>query len=173
LAAIVLGIDAWTLSLRANISGVAVPLPQDPFAGLIIFTAIVTLLVISYDLIAPQKAPGFYHVYAELIAEFFLVVFWLASFALAATYAQELSTVFRYFLSGSDLIGSGIQNSINGSIAIAVLGAVVFLLALANLVFLTAYIVQRWRARRSAQKTNGLANISVAPRSHEPPGFLA
>jgi hypothetical protein len=38
MAAIVLGIDAWTLSLRANISGVTVPLPQDPFAGLIIFT---------------------------------------------------------------------------------------------------------------------------------------
>ena len=84
---------------------------------------IVTLLVISYDLIAPQKAPGFYHVYAELIAEFFLVVFWLASFGLAATYAQEISTVLGLLPSGSDTIGSGIQNSINGSIAIAVLGA--------------------------------------------------
>jgi hypothetical protein len=81
--------------------------------------------VISYDLIAPQKAPGLYHVYAELIAEFFLVVFWLASFALAATYAQELSAVFEYIPDVKDYIGSGIQNSMNGSIGIAVLGAVV------------------------------------------------
>lgn len=40
-----------------------------------------TLIVIPYTFIAPRKLPSFYHVYAEIILEFFLCFFWLVSFA--------------------------------------------------------------------------------------------
>jgi hypothetical protein len=40
-----------------------------------------TLIIIPYTFIAPRKLPSFYHVYAEIILEFFLCFFWLVSFA--------------------------------------------------------------------------------------------
>jgi hypothetical protein len=40
-----------------------------------------TIIVIPYTFIAPRKLPSFYHVYAEIILEFFLCFFWLVSFA--------------------------------------------------------------------------------------------
>jgi hypothetical protein len=43
--------------------------------------ALLTVIVIPYTFIAPRKLPSFYHVYAEIILEFFLCFFWLVSFA--------------------------------------------------------------------------------------------
>jgi hypothetical protein len=198
LATVILSIDAWDMSLKSSITtdfgntttSISVPAPQDPFAGLIIFTVLVTFIVIVYDLIAPRKAPKFYHVYGELVAEFLLLIFWLAAFALAATYVQDLSLVTSELSSllgpdYYDLFLSAIHKSESCSIAIAVLGAVLFVLTLANLIFLVAYVIQKRRARKAgeahASGTVGFAATdnpvlekkSATGKSEEvPPGFL-
>src|SRR4051794_26912122 len=46
------------------------------------------MIVVPYTLIGPRKLPGFYHVYAEVILEFFLFLFWLSSFASMANYVS-------------------------------------------------------------------------------------
>jgi hypothetical protein len=51
------------------------------------------LIVIPYTIIGPRKLPSFYHVYAEVVLEFFLFIFWLASFASMADYVSTVSFV--------------------------------------------------------------------------------
>ena len=40
-----------------------------------------SVLIFAYVLIAPKRAPQFYHVYGGLELEVLLVIFWLAAFA--------------------------------------------------------------------------------------------
>ena len=51
------------------------------------------MIVIPYTIIGPRKLPSFYHVYAEVVLEFFLFIFWFASFASMAEYVSTVSLV--------------------------------------------------------------------------------
>jgi hypothetical protein len=46
-------------------------------------------LIFTYVLVAPKRAPQFYHVYGELALEAILVIFWLTAFAGMANYMSK------------------------------------------------------------------------------------
>jgi hypothetical protein len=96
-----------------------------------------TLIVIYYDLVAPQKALLFYHVYGEIVLELFLSIFWITSFAGMASYVQQMALLVGFMTSyasnqspddsqGQNIVeeAANSQRSYNLCIAIAVLGAV-------------------------------------------------
>jgi len=140
-----------------------------PFTGIVMFTAVLTLFIIVYDLVAPRKAMLFYHIYGEIVLELFLIVFWMVSFAGMASYVEEISGIVRaitdFLASGRNLytysqeqsfrdMAKNSQASEDCCTAIAILGAVIFILALSNFMTLIAYVVQaadkRQRGRDAA-----------------------
>lgn len=75
-----------------------------------------TIIVVPYTFIAPRKLPSFYHVYGEVVLEFFLFFFWLISFASMADWVETLA-----YLSSLDAF----NNAANSLKAVTVFGALV------------------------------------------------
>jgi len=145
------------------VSAYASSLLQNPFISLNIFTAILTLIVIPYTFIAPRKLPSFYHVYAEILLEFFLCFFWLVSFASLGSsvslsgnnVASELG-IPNY--NGDNAQLNSLINNTNEALAcskaVAVFGALMFFLTLANFIFTAVYALRMRRAARQSGINN-------------------
>jgi hypothetical protein len=59
-----------------------------------------TLIAVPYTFIGPRKLQGFYHVYAEVVLEFFLFIFWLGSFASTAEYVSTFDWASHFNAQG-------------------------------------------------------------------------
>jgi len=151
------------------LSAYASSLSQNPFISLNIFTALLTVIIVPYTFIAPRKLPSFYHVYAEIVLEFFLCFFWLVSFASlgsdvsTAEAALALSSTVDSALGIPNYNGSNAQlNALLNNLyealkcfkAVAVFGALMFFLSLANFIFLGVYAVRMRRAARQSRINN-------------------
>jgi hypothetical protein len=74
-----------------------------------------TMIAVPYTIIGPRKLPSFYHIYAEVVLEFFVFLFWLSSFASMAVYVNSTNSIT---LLGSNISGDpGINNSINAALS--------------------------------------------------------
>jgi hypothetical protein len=164
------------------------------FNGLNMFSAILTIIIVPYTSIAPRRLPNFYHVYVEVVLEFFLFFFWFVSFASMADYVGSYNWALNlesYGVDPSDRaeIQADLDNimpNINKAMsclkAVTVFGALVFFLSLANFIFLVAYVVRTRRARRSSTNDTNETNVSelemgekssAPPPSQMPPSFSA
>jgi len=149
-------------------------LSDSPFTSLVMFSGLFTLCALPYDLIVPSRAPTFYHVYCEIILEFFILVFWVASFAGIAGYVSELGSISgsiedtannegRPESSLLNLAGE-LQTARNCYIAIACLGALLFAITLANLLFMMAFVVQKVEgAYHKRERATGENVINSSP----------
>ena len=101
-ALVVLGLDAYGLSVLS-------------FSGdeLMMFTAIATIIVVIYNLVATLAVPTVYNYWAALSLDIFLTIFWLVSFALLASQVAPLmgdqtyctySYCYSYSLEGESLV---------------------------------------------------------------------
>ncbi|KAI9750600.1 MAG: hypothetical protein M4579_006396 [Chaenotheca gracillima] len=61
--------------------------------GLNLFTALATLIITSYLVFTPMFFPALYNLWAQLALEIFLVIFWIISFGILASYS---ATFFFY-----------------------------------------------------------------------------
>jgi hypothetical protein len=68
--------------------------------------------VVPYTVIGPHKLPSFYHVYAEVILEFFLFLFWFSSFASMANYVGTVDWVQRVESSHTGGVDNSVVNGI-------------------------------------------------------------
>lgn len=90
-----------------------------------------TIIVIPYTFIAPRKLSSFYHVYAEIILEFFLCFFWLVSFASlgtdVSTVELAITAITNDPYTGNNAQLNSLFNNLNGALkcfkAVAVFGA--------------------------------------------------
>ncbi|KAH0559982.1 hypothetical protein GP486_003498 [Trichoglossum hirsutum] len=130
-------------------------------SGLNIFTAILTLIAIPYTFIGPRKLQGFYHVYAEVVLEFFLFIFWLGSFASTAEYVSTFDWATKGIADvDPSLVDpfSGLQRAFNCFKAVTAFGALLFFLSFANFIFLVVYVIQK----RRAERRSGINNTNQA-----------
>ncbi|CAK7568076.1 MAG: hypothetical protein SEPTF4163_006057 [Sporothrix epigloea] len=120
LTVVVLGLDAYGLSIL-SFSG----------DGLMIFTVIVALITIIYNLVATLAVPQIFNYWAVLGLDAFLTVFWLISFSLLASQVApfmgnhtycDYGYCFDYGLSGQSLVYAQCLAAASG------LGALNFLL---------------------------------------------
>ncbi|KAI9854446.1 MAG: hypothetical protein M1813_001240 [Trichoglossum hirsutum] len=141
-----------------------------PFTGVVMFTAVLTLFVIIYDLTFPAHATIFYHVYGEIALELFLVILWVASFAGIGSYVSQTRILTHLLV--SDSMDKGVaKNTKRSEIecgVIAISGAIVFAFALANSMTLIAFVVQNEheRARTAADRAAATA-ASPSPENME------
>jgi len=150
-------------------------LSDSPFTGLVMFSGLFTLCTLPYNLIVPSTAPIFYHVYCEIILEFFILVFWVASFAGIASYVSELGSISGSIEDtangqpGSDLLylAGDLQTAQNCYIAIACLGALLFAITLANLLFMMAFVVQKVEGAYHRATGENVINSSPMGLAHE------
>jgi len=175
---VILALCAYGISQYKAFDFIVVP----SFVGLNMFTAITTLIVIPYTIIGPRKLPSFYHVYAEVVLEFFLFIFWLASFASMGEYVSTVSFVQYETPSTNPGITAavdanplqGIFSSVKSFKAVTAFGALLFFLSLANFVFLVVHVVRMRRARQCGATNNDAekAEDNIQPTtSGPPPGF--
>lgn len=85
-----------TLGFAAFLTWV-VPLPG---FGLAIFTAIVSLIIVVYILIASKSCPSVYNYWAILALEIFAVIFWLCTMGVLASYAGALTVGYSGYAYG-------------------------------------------------------------------------
>jgi len=131
--------------------------------------ALLTIIVIPYTFIAPRKLPSFYHVYAEIILEFFLCFFWLVSFASLgadvstaenglSVAADEDSVLGIPSYTGDNAQLNSLLDNLYKSLqcykAVAVFGALMFFLTLANFIFTVVYALRMRRAARQSRIHN-------------------
>lgn len=67
------------------------------------------MIVVAYDIIAPNWASNFYHVYTETILEALLAIFWLVVLAGVAAYVSGLGSLSSF------TVYAGIDDSTNGT----------------------------------------------------------
>jgi hypothetical protein len=77
-----------------------------------------TIIIVPYNFIAPRKLPAFYHVYGEVVLEFFLFFFWLISFAAMAEWVETLPFIDSY-------LPGNFNKATNSLKAVIVFGALV------------------------------------------------
>ncbi|KAI9768120.1 MAG: hypothetical protein M1839_004201 [Geoglossum umbratile] len=178
LAFIIMGFDAavideWNrnqLGLNALDSDAAIHtwVGGTPFTGIVMFTTVLTLSVIFYDLVAPTEATIFYHIYGEIVLESLLVIFWLISFAGMGSYITEIQLLTSFLNNnGPDDLWRNTRNSRNNCIVITVLSVVVFGFTLANMMGLIAFVVQTANRRPAAQTEAHNASIRAITQPQE------
>ncbi len=79
--------------------------------------------MIFYDSAAPDAAVIFYNVYGEIVLEFFLIVFWVASFGGMSSYVSQ--TVALIDKISDSTLETNSKGSRDCGIAIIILGAFV------------------------------------------------
>lgn len=60
--------------------------------------------MVTYDIIAPNWASNFYHVYTETVLEALLAIFWLVAFASIGSYVAGLGSLSSYLSGALSLI---------------------------------------------------------------------
>jgi hypothetical protein len=74
-----------------------------------------TMIAVLYTVIGPRKLSSFYHIYAEVLLEFFVFLFWLSSFASMAFYVS--ATNWIPFLDSNVSNDPSINSSVNAALA--------------------------------------------------------
>jgi len=166
LSLFVFALGAYAISEFKIGSAIGVP----SFVGLNMFTALVTIIIVPYTFIAPSRLPSFYHVYGEVALELFLLFFWLVSFATMANYIGTFdwnqAAITQAIADLPPDIQTAVQaaqppwlhnihKGVNALDAVTVFGSVLFILSLANFIFLVAHVIKMRRARQAT--SNNLA----------------
>lgn len=151
-----------------------------PFTGVVIAASLLTLAAIIYDQAFQRVADIFWDLYGVLVLELMVAIFWVASFAGMASYVGEMSfpvsivsAFAAEFSAGGDSTNGVAGNTVdllNHCVAIAVLGALIFGLALSNILIIIAYVVRDARVDRRKSRESG----TVVRENHDilPPGIF-
>lgn len=124
---------------------------------------------------ASKCALIFYYLYAEIALELFLMALWITSFAGIASYIQQMSLIVGFIKSYADgnwgntnAAGQAAnsQTSYYYCIAISILGAIIFVFALANFLFLVAFAVHKANGRVARSIRD------VEPMQEVEPGYV-
>jgi hypothetical protein len=150
--------SASSASSTSSTDSIKTLVGDTPFTSIVIYTTVLTIFAFFYDVAVPKIALIFYHLRAEIVLELFLMSFWITSFAGMASYVQQMSLIIgllTQFAGGMLADQSAIdqaansQRSYNMCIAIAILGAIVFVITLFSFTCLIAFAVHDAKGRVS------------------------
>jgi len=143
-----------------------------PFTGVVLAASLLTLGAIAYDQAFQHCATIFWDLYGVLVLELMVAVFWVASFAGMASYVGEMSfpmSIVSAFAhtplggGGASGVAGNTRDVLNQCIVVAVLGALIFVLALSNILVIIAYVVQNARLDGKAKGEEMRENLEILP----------
>jgi len=158
IAVIVLGLTAFLISVHY---GILVPGSY----GVAMFTSIVTLIIVAYNIIADRAVPAIYNMWAILALDIFAVIFWLSTMAAIAAYRAGYGLDF-YYNYRRDLD----KRYVSSVVYLGVLVGVSILAAKAMILFLITLVIFGIRLFRH-QKNNNSGGVMMQPQQQFQPQY--